>query len=114
MKLNRQKEMLSYIREIKTAKNEDLMQKFNVSIQTLRRDLNYLEDQGLVSKVYGGVVFNEHRESISSVSSVSERQGSNNEGKEYVGRLAAGMVQDGDGIFIDSGTTAYRMLHYMQ
>ena len=114
MKLNRQKEMLSYIREKKTANNEELMHKFNVSIQTLRRDINILEEQGVVSKVHGGVVFNDSRESISSVSSVSERQGSNNEGKEYVGKLAAGMVQDGDVIFIDSGTTAYRMLHYMQ
>ena len=42
MKLNRQKEMLSYIREKKTANNEELMHKFNVSIQTLRRDINIL------------------------------------------------------------------------
>ena len=65
MKLNRQKEMLSYIREKKTANNEELTHKFNISIQTLRRDLNILEEQGVVSKVYGGVVFNDSRESIS-------------------------------------------------
>ncbi|MBQ1522195.1 MAG: DeoR/GlpR transcriptional regulator [Erysipelotrichaceae bacterium] len=114
MKYNRQKEMLSFIREKKTVKNEELLEKFNVSIQTLRRDINKLEEQGSVTKVYGGVVFSEKRESVSSVSSVKERSSANNEEKEYVGRLAAAMVQDGDVIFIDSGTTAYRMLHYMQ
>ena len=114
MKYNRQKEMLSYIEENKSVRNEELISRFNISIQTLRRDLKIFEDQGLIEKVYGGVIYNDRRESVSSVSPLEKREQSNSEEKEYIGKLAAALVEDGDVIFIDSGTTAYRMLHYMK
>lgn len=114
MKYNRQKEMLSYIEENKSVRNEELLSRFNISIQTLRRDLKIFEDQGLIEKVYGGVIYNDRRESVSSVSPLEKREQSNSEEKEYIGKLAAALVEDGDVIFIDSGTTAYRMLHYMK
>ena len=54
MKYNRQKEMLAYIEDKRSVRNEELLEKFNVSIQTLRRDLKTFEDQGFIDKVYGG------------------------------------------------------------
>lgn len=114
MKYNRQKEMLAYIKNNTTVKNEELLEKFNISIQTLRRDLQKFEQQGLVSKVYGGVIYNEKRESVKTIPSMEERYSTNTEEKEYVGKLAASLVEDGDVIFIDAGSTTYRMLHYMQ
>ena len=59
MKYNRLQEMEAYIRDKKTVRNEELLSKYNVSIQTLRRDLKIMEDQGLITKVYGGVIYNE-------------------------------------------------------
>ncbi|MBQ5552710.1 MAG: DeoR/GlpR transcriptional regulator, partial [Erysipelotrichaceae bacterium] len=114
MKYNRQKEMLAYIEDKRSVRNEELLEKFNVSIQTLRRDLKTFEDQGFIDKVYGGVIYNNHKESVSSVSPFEQRDQSNREEKEYIGKLAAALVEDNDVIFIDSGTTAYRMLHYMK
>ena len=114
MKYNRQKEMLSYIKENTTVKNEELLSKFNISIQTLRRDLKIFEDQGLINKVYGGVIYNERKDSVTSVSPLDQREMSHSEEKEYIGKLAAALVENDDVIFIDSGTTAYRMLHYMK
>ncbi len=114
MKYDRQKEMLSYIKDNGSVKNEDLIKRFNISIQTLRRDLKILEDQGLIDRVYGGVIYSDNKDSVSSVSPLHEREMSHSEEKEYIGKLAAALVEDGDVIFIDSGTTAYRMLHYMK
>jgi DeoR/GlpR family transcriptional regulator of sugar metabolism len=114
MKYDRQRELLSYIEENKSVKNEDLLDRFNISIQTLRRDIRKFEEQGLIEKVYGGVVYRDRRESVSSVSPLQERDASFSKEKEYIGKLAASLVEDGDVIFIDSGTTAYRMLHYMK
>ena len=82
MKYNRQKEMLSYIEENKSVRNEELLSRFNISIQTLRRDLKIFEDQGLIEKVYGGVIYNDRRESVSSVSPLEKREKSNSEEKE--------------------------------
>ncbi len=114
MKYNRQKEMLSYIQEKQSVRNEELLEQFNISIQTLRRDLKRFEDEGLIKKVYGGAVYSDLHDSVSSVSPLMERNQSNSKEKEYIGRLAASLVEDGDVIFVDSGTTAYRMLHYMK
>ncbi len=114
MKYDRQRELLSYIEENKSVKNEDLLDRFNISIQTLRRDIRKFEEQGLIEKVYGGVVYRDRRESVSSVSPLQEREASYAREKEYIGKLAASLVEDGDVIFIDSGSTAYRMLHYMK
>ena len=60
--------MLAYIEDKRSVRNEELLEKFNVSIQTLRRDLKTFEDQGFIDKVYGGVIYNNHKESVSSVS----------------------------------------------
>ncbi len=113
MKYNRIQEMEDYIRRRKSVSNEDLLEHFNISIQTLRRDLKALEDQGSVSKVYGGVVYKEPETSVNSVNPVSVRLQQASKEKEHIGKLAAEMVENGDVIFIDSGTTAYRMLPYM-
>ena len=114
MKYNRQKELLSYIQEKKSVSNEELLNRFNISIQTLRRDIRMYEEQGLIEKVYGGVVYKDRRESVSSVSSFRERDETFSAEKEHIGELAASVVEDGDVIFVDSGTTAYRMIRYMK
>ena len=114
MKYNRQQEIETYIRDKKTVKNDELLKKFNISIQTLRRDLKALEEQGSITKVYGGVVNNDDQSLLKKVDSYETRNSSNTDEKEYIAKLASRLVDDNDVIFIDSGTTACRMLHYMQ
>ena len=113
MKYNRIKEMEEYIKEHKSVSNDELLSIFNISIQTLRRDMKTLEDQGLVSKVYGGVVYNTS-EQKNAVSPIMERKNVSSKEKDYIGKLAADQVADGDVIFIASGTTAYRMIPYLK
>ena len=86
MKYNRLQEMETYIRDRKTVRNEELLSKYNVSIQTLRRDLKIMEDQGLITKVYGGVIYNEDQiDPLRNVDSYELRVSSYNEEKEYIG-----------------------------
>ena len=112
MKYGRLKEMEEYIRKNKSVSNNELLEHFNISIQTLRRDLKTFEDQGAITKVYGGVVYNDESQK-NAVSPIAERAMIASREKDYIGRLAADLVEDGDVIFIDSGTTAYRMIQYM-
>ncbi len=113
MKYGRIKEMEEYIKEHASVSNDELLNIFNISIQTLRRDLKTLEEQGIVSKVYGGVVYNTNDQK-NVVSPIMERKNVSSKEKEYIGRLAADQVADGDVIFIDSGTTAYRMIPFLK
>ena len=63
MKYNRQREILSYIEDNRSVKNEELLEKFKISIQTLRRDLMRLEELGYIEKVYGGAVYSDKHDS---------------------------------------------------
>ena len=75
-----------------------------VSEATVRRDLRSLADSQQVELVYGGAAMK--RASDFSFRAKAVR---NVEGKRIVGRLAAGLIADGDQVFIDSGTTTFEM-----
>jgi len=113
MKYNRLQIMEDYIRSHKSVTNKELLEHFDVSIQTLRRDLNYLDRKGVITKQYGGVLIKEDPSIKTGVEPLFSRIDSNADAKDKVARLAARYVQDNDVIFIDSGTTVYRILNYL-
>ena len=73
---------------------------FGVSHETIRRDLKLLADQGHLDVVHGGAARRGMMEP-----SISQREGENADGKGKIARTAAGMVQEGQSVLIDSGTT---------
>lgn len=114
MKYNRLQAMEEYIKEHKSVSNEELIEKFNISIQTLRRDLKLFEDNGLISKVYGGVVYVEKTPNKTTVSGLDERRLTLANEKQKIGKLAASFVCDDDVIFVDSGTTTVNMIPFLK
>ena len=113
MKYNRLQEMEAYIRKNRSVSNEELQQLFNISVQTLRRDLKELEDRNVITKVYGGVLAKPEKISAATLPTLSSRLRTNAAAKARIGQLAARQVQDGDVIFVDSGSTAYTMIPYL-
>ncbi|MGI6568812.1 MAG: DeoR/GlpR family DNA-binding transcription regulator [Erysipelotrichaceae bacterium] len=114
MKYNRINEIQAYLRKVKSATNEELIDIFKISSQTLRRDLKVLEDKSIVSKVYGGVFINEE-ESMKddSFRDIKLRTTSHIKEKEIIGELAASLIEQNDTIFIDSGTTTCHIIPYL-
>ena len=58
---DRHTRILSLLRERREIKVDELAQMFGVSPMTIRRDLQHLEDRGLVSRFYGGAVAEQRR-----------------------------------------------------
>ena len=56
MKVERRTQIADLIAQQRTVSNAELMERFGISIETVRRDLDYLEQQGVLRKVYGGAV----------------------------------------------------------
>ena len=56
MNLERRSKIIDLINQKNTVTNQELMEIFNISIETVRRDLNYLEKAGVIEKVYGGAI----------------------------------------------------------
>jgi DeoR family fructose operon transcriptional repressor len=81
----------------------ELAERFGVSIDTVRRDLDQLAADGILVRTYGGAV------SLSTVSrtdrAVDQRLTVQEQEKEKIAALAAALVQDGSTIMINGGTT---------
>lgn len=80
----------------------ELAERFNVSTMTIRRDLVELEKDGTVRRIHGGAVSARGR---SYEPTYTVRAGIMQEQKQRIGRMAAGLVADGDSIALDIGTT---------
>lgn len=89
----------------------DLGDKFGVSQVTIRSDLEALECQGMLRRNRGGAVANQ---TARFTPSFQERSSVNREAKQAIAEVAAGLVQDGDWIIVDAGsTTLYVADHFM-
>lgn len=95
----------------KVLKISELTEELNISIDTLRRDLNTLTKQEKIEKIYGGVKL---VESKFAESSMDERMVSHLEEKEMIALKCTEFIQDGDCIYLDSGSTTYQIAKYIK
>lgn len=98
---SRKQEILAYIRSGKEMHVASLATALRVSPQTIRRDLTALEREGIIKRVYGGAL----PTALPRQAPLMDRSQVNPEAKAAVARLAAGLVQDQQRLFVGSGST---------
>jgi len=98
----RQAEILQRVRIDGFASVEDLANHFEVSPQTIRRDVNLLSDRGLLRRQHGGAGLPSSFENMA----YESREVMQAEEKRRIARVAAGMIPDYASLFIGIGTTA--------
>ena len=101
--LERRNLILETLQAEKRVVVSELSQLYEVSEETIRRDLDKLEKEGLATKSYGGAVINED---VSIDLPFNIRKNQNVSGKQQMADIAASLVQEGDHIFLDASTTA--------
>ncbi len=99
-----------YIYENKMVTLDQICKEFGISKSTMRRDLNEILKDTYVKKVYGGLKVLPKREQ----STFEARNIANSEAKMRIAAVASNLVEDGDVIFIDSGTTTLHMIDYIK
>ena len=104
-------EIFNLIEKNKTVEVNDLATLFSVSTMTIRRDLAILEKQGIITTNYGGAFLNQGR---AIEPGFALKYGQLPEIKERIGAQAAMLIQNGDSIFIDCGTTTMYIAKYLQ
>jgi DeoR family myo-inositol catabolism operon transcriptional repressor len=109
LKERRIKDLENYIIENEQASIEELCSSFNVSKNTIRRYINELEAVGKIKKVYGGIILSDKKTTEPFESRVEK----NRDAKKIIAELASNFVDDGDVIFIDSGTTTMHMIPHL-
>lgn len=101
--IERRNEILARLQEERKVVVSDLSQLYNVTEETIRRDLEKLENEGLAKKTYGGAVLNE---SFNIDLPYTVRKKANVSGKQLIAEKVAAMVEDGDHILLDASSTA--------
>ncbi|MCT1901492.1 DeoR/GlpR family DNA-binding transcription regulator [Oceanobacillus sojae] len=87
----------------------DLCDLLNVSRQTIRNDLEYLDSIGKLKKVHGGAIL----EKKSIEPSFETRSNNNLIEKKAIAEKAVQMIEDGDTIYLDIGTTVGEMIPHL-
>ena len=107
----RKARLAAYVAEAGQVTVGTLAEHFDVSIDTIRRDLDQLSAEGVLVRTYGGAV------SLSTVSRVDRavdvRLSLQEAEKEKIAALAASLVEDGSTIMINGGTTTLALARHL-
>ncbi len=115
MRAERLNQMEAFVLRSGTVTLYDLTKHFDISLNTVRRDISDLIKRGNIRKVYGGVSSLQGADSQSMVALVPlvKRAEMHADEKRVIGALAAALVEEGSVIFLDSGTTVPHMLPHL-
>jgi DeoR/GlpR family transcriptional regulator of sugar metabolism len=102
----RRNRLLELVRERGFASLPDLATNLQVSESTVRRDLDYLEEVGSARRTHGGVFYTG---AAPKLPHFEERQPAQWEKKRAIAREAAALIEDGDTVLLDGGSTTYEV-----
>lgn len=99
---NRRMQIIEIVKKNPSVRVEYLAQLFGVSLMTIRRDLQELENKKLLTRTHGGAVLAEQTEDEVQMC------------RRRIAMFAASLVEDGDSLFINTSRNALQMLEYIQ
>lgn len=108
----RRRQISAMLRSQGSVQVVSLSDMFGVSMQTIRKDLHYLQEHGVAARAYGGAIAAE-AVNVSTEPAIESKRVSHPDEKQRIGQLAAAMVEPGDSIMLDSGTTAVQVARFL-
>jgi DeoR family fructose operon transcriptional repressor len=107
----RQELILNYLTTHKIVRMDELYPFLDISEATLRRDLKRLEEDGVIELTHGGAIFNQR---MTVETEYLQRAQRKTEEKRQIGQLAASLIDEGDVVFINSGTTSSQVIRHIR
>lgn len=105
----RRDEIYELMKEQKKIRVADIMKQFGVSSVTANNDLIHLERKGLINKEFGYAIIRDAKLNL-----FDETHVANLDKKKELGRYAAGLLEEGESIFIYTGSTTHQISKYIQ
>ncbi len=93
----------------------DLAKQFHISESTVRLDLAKLEEDNLITRTHGGAIIKKdiNGNNLLNPDSIMERKTVFQKEKDAIGRMAASLIDDGDTLLIDGGSTTANVIKYL-
>ena len=114
MQNDRIRQIMTILLQEKKVIAKDLAARFGVSLESIRRDLSLLEQQGAVRKFYGGAVLVEDLLPDGEAEVFQVRLTEHGAEKQAIARTATALIADGETVYLDSGTTAAALIPYLK
>ena len=108
-KHERREQILLELRLRPHVRISELSERFRVSTETVRRDLGKLSEDGLLDRAHGGA----SALALGRYPTLDERASARLEERERIGRRAAYLVQPGETLMIDSGSTTLQLARFL-
>ncbi len=108
----RQKDIREILERDKIIKTADIAQKLGVTVETVRRDFDQLEKQGVLHKIYGGAVL--YTESANLLASLETRRKEDLKAKAGMAAAAARYVTDDCIVALDAGSTVFELCAHLK
>lgn len=106
----RHEKIMDRLKDKGVVKVSELVEELSTSEATIRRDLAALEEMNHLRRVHGGAVPVQNK---MLEKSYNDKAKQNMSEKDRLAKFAAGLINDGDSIYLDSGTTVYEMIKYV-
>lgn len=107
----RRERIQEYLALHKIARTIDLCNLLDASEATVRRDLESLEQDGILERTHGGAILSQR---MIFEPEYRQRAQHHPEEKRRIGAVAASLIEDGDIVFINSGTTTTQVIHQIR
>jgi len=109
---SRRQRIVSLLREQGSVQIPALAEMFGVSTQTLRKDLNFLDSKGICTRTPGGAMLNRGTGAVRE-DAVDVKRTLFADEKVRIGKAAAALINDGESVLLDSGTTTLQVARHM-
>lgn len=111
---DRQDAIVQLVEQNQSMTSQQLMKHFDASESTIRRDLQDLENKGLLYRVRGGAKAKNFRGLNDIEAGVASRRVLNREEKEKIAAMAVRLIEPGDTVYIDGGTSTECLVKLIQ
>lgn len=109
--IERHEKIIKVIELLRTVSVQDLKERLEVSEVTIRKDLSFLEDRGLILRTHGGARM---AQDGNRMRNLRLRERENPELKKSIADKAAELIQEGDTVYLDSGSTCQTLAEVLR
>jgi len=111
----RRMRIVELVNQHKTMTVPELVERIGASPASIRRDLVWLDDQGLITRTYGGAMALNHMQETLRQTSLSYRQRTTEHvaEKQAIAQRAVDTISDGETVILDSGSTIGAMIPFL-
>jgi DeoR family fructose operon transcriptional repressor len=107
----RRERIQKYLAIHKIVRTVDLYKMLETSEATVWRDLEWMEQKGIIERTHGGAMLSQR---ITLEPEYQQRAEKQPEEKQHIGALAASLIEDGEIVFINSGTTTTEVIYHIR